>query len=53
MKTAIISSYEGHYHYGVAALINSAVAVGFDGLFIIAYRDSLPPWVQTLTSVWE
>ena len=50
MKTAIISSYEGHYHYGVAALINSAVAVGFDGLFIIAYRDSLPPWVQNLTS---
>ena len=51
MKTAIISSYEGHYHYGVAALINSAVSVGFDGLFIIAYRGSLPRWVQSLKSV--
>ena len=51
MKAAIITSYEGHYHHGVAALVNSAVAVGFDGLFIVGYRDRLPPWVQTLTSV--
>jgi hypothetical protein len=53
MKTAIITLYEGHYHQGVAALINSAVAVGFDGLFIVGYRDRLPPWVQTLTLVGD
>ena len=51
MKTAIISSYEGHYHHGVAALINSALAIGFDQLFIVGYRDRLPTWVQTLTAV--
>jgi hypothetical protein len=51
MKTAIITSYEGHYHHGVAALINSALSVGIDGVFIVAYRDRLPPWAQSLTMV--
>jgi hypothetical protein len=51
VRTAIITSYEGHYHYGVAALVNSALAIGFDGHFIVGYRDHLPPWVQTLTKV--
>ena len=51
MKTAIITSYEGHYHHGVAALINSAISIGFDDLFVVAYRGGLPPWVQTLTAV--
>ncbi len=53
MKTAIASLYEGHYHHGVAALINSAIAIDFDGLFIMGYRDRVPPWAQNLTAVGE
>jgi hypothetical protein len=52
-KTAIATLYEGHYHHGVAALINSAIAIDFDGVFIVGYRDRLPPWVRTLTAVGE
>ncbi len=51
MKTAIFSLYEGNYHHGVAALINSAIATGYGGCFVVGYRDSLPPWAQTLTAV--
>ena len=51
VRTAIITSYEGHYYHGVAALVNSALAIGFDGCFIVGYRDHLPPWTQTLTQL--
>lgn len=51
MKAAIFSLYEGNYHLGVAALINSAITSGFDGCFIVGYRDKMPPWVQTLKAV--
>jgi hypothetical protein len=51
VKATIFTLYEGNYHLGVAALINSALAIGFDGVFIVGYRDRLPPWVQTLNAV--
>ena len=51
MKATIFTLYEGNYHQGVAALINSAIAAGFDGSFIVGYRDNRPPWVQTLKAV--
>ncbi len=52
-KAAIVTLYESHYYHGAAALINSAVASGFEGLFIVGYRDRLPPWVQTLKTIGE
>lgn len=42
----IVTLYEGHYHYGVAALINSLVAAEFKGLLLVSYRGQLPPWVN-------
>jgi hypothetical protein len=45
----ICSLFEGDYHIGVAALINSMVRAEFQGLFWVGYRGELPPWSAVLT----
>jgi len=44
----VCTLYEGDYHFGVAALINSIVKAGYEGLFWIGYRGDLPPWLTQL-----
>lgn len=48
MKTnsAICTIYEGHYHYGAAALTNSLYNNGFRGKVWVGYRGELPFWVK-------
>lgn len=53
MSQAIVTLYEGHYHYGVAALINSALLSGFVGRFVVGFRDRLPSWTSALNQVGE
>ena len=53
MMHAILTLYEGNYHLGVGALINSAIESGFKGKFFVGYRDSLPPWVADLNLLRE
>ncbi|HAV12768.1 MAG TPA: hypothetical protein DCX06_04625 [Opitutae bacterium] len=53
MTHAILTLYEGNYHLGVGALINSAINSGFKGKFFVGYRDSLPPWVADLDCIRE
>jgi hypothetical protein len=44
----VCSLFEGDFHLGLAALINSIVRGGFKGLFWIGCRGVLPPWTARL-----
>ena len=47
--TAICTLFEGNYHFGLAAFVNSIVRAGFDGTVWIGYRGALPPWLDQLS----
>lgn len=42
--TTICTVFEGHYHKGVAALVNSLHRQGYEGIIWIGYKGALPPW---------
>lgn len=46
MSTTICTLFEGHYHLGAAALINSLHASGFHGRVVCGLRGPLPPWSE-------
>jgi len=52
-KEIIVCLFDGHYHLGAAAFINSVVACGFTGLIYVGYRGLLPPWVNLFGQLAE
>lgn len=44
MHTSICTLFEGHYHHGVAALVNSLHEQGYRGAVYVGYKGNLPAW---------
>jgi hypothetical protein len=47
----ICTLFEGDYHLGLAAFLNSLVRAGFAGTVWAGYRGARPPWLDQLQSL--
>ena len=44
----ICTLFDGDFHFGLAAFVNSLVRAGYRGTIWVGYRGPLPPWVDQL-----
>jgi len=47
-RSGICTLFEGDFHLGLAAFVNSLVRAGYSGAVWAGYRGSLPPWIDQL-----
>ncbi len=45
----VFALFDGDFHLGLGALVNSLYASGFRGAIYAAYRGSLPPWATGIS----
>jgi hypothetical protein len=50
-SAAVCTLFEGDFHIGLAAFLNSLVHAGFSGTVWAGYRGPLPPWIDQLKKV--
>jgi hypothetical protein len=49
MNASVCTLFEGHYHFGVAAWVNSLYYQGYRGAVYVGYRGTLPHWSKEAT----
>jgi hypothetical protein len=49
MSAYVCSLFEGTYHLGLGALVNSLYRNGFRGTVFAGYRGELPPWAASVS----
>ena len=49
----VCTLFEGDYHLGLAALINSLVRNGYRGRIAVGYHGALPPWLNQLQAAGD
>jgi hypothetical protein len=48
---AVCTLFEGDFHCGLAAFVNSLVHAGYSGAVWAGYRGALPPWLSQLRKI--
>lgn len=51
MNSVICTLFEGHYHFGLAALTNSLITSKFKGSIYAGYKGNLPVWAKNAKPV--